>query len=206
MARRNGNAQALPVASSGPLTCYCLATRLAAGARLQTKGSLKMSNFLIANTEIATIDDEPRVRDIDLANWLGFNRAADIRELIARNRDELEAYGSFPCRTENPGKQGGRPGKAYYLNEGQALVICALSRTDKAAQVRKALIDVFMAYRQGKIVDVKAHYRRKPRKSEEKLDNLDLYLNGLLAFKNKPEAVLQIIAGLMSRVDALEKA
>ena len=117
---------------------------------------------LIHVNTLVEVDNEPRLRDLDLAARLNFNRLADIRELIARNRDELATYGSFPCRAENPGKQGGRPGKAYWLNEGQALVICALSRTDKAAEVRKAIIDVFMAYRRGKLVDVAAHYRRPP--------------------------------------------
>ncbi|WP_454016984.1 hypothetical protein [Azospirillum sp. Marseille-Q6669] len=42
-----------------------------------------------------------------------------------------------------------RPGKAYYLNEGQALVICALSRTPQAALVRRQIIEVFLAYRRG---------------------------------------------------------
>ncbi|WP_085090269.1 hypothetical protein [Azospirillum oryzae] len=37
----------------------------------------------------------------------------------------------------------------YWLNEGQVLVICMLSRTPQAAQVRKEVIEVFMAYRRG---------------------------------------------------------
>lgn len=167
-----------------------------------------MQNIISVN-QLVEIENEPRIRDVDLAERLGFKRNLDIREIIARNRDELETYGSFPCRTENPGIQGGRPGKAYYLNEGQALVICALSRTDKAAQVRKLLIDVFMAYRQGKIVQVKEHRRRLPRTSQigkgsrdfnEAYDDAMLYLRVATC---DPD---EILASLMARVALMENA
>lgn len=121
-----------------------------------------MTKNLIPVTSLVSIEGEPRIRDVDLAERLEFGRVTSIRILIARNAAELELYGSLHRRDANPGKQGGRPGKAYYLNEGQALVICALSRTPVAARIRKALVDVFMAYRQGKIVYVKEHYRKPP--------------------------------------------
>ncbi|MCH4543121.1 hypothetical protein [Ochrobactrum sp. A-1] len=120
-----------------------------------------MTNF-IPTTSLAVIDGEPCILDVDLAERLDFGRSTSVRILIERNRDELEMYGSLHRRDANPGKQGGRPGKAYYLNEGQALVICALSRTPKAAQIRKLIIDVFMDWRQGKLVHVKEHNRRPP--------------------------------------------
>lgn len=37
--------------------------------------------------------DEPRVRDLLLAERLGFKRLTDVRELIGRNKAELEWYG-----------------------------------------------------------------------------------------------------------------
>ncbi|MER8924304.1 hypothetical protein [Mesorhizobium sp. M0859] len=163
-----------------------------------------MQTNLISVSTLTIIDAEPRIRDVDLAVWLGFNRPVDIRELVARNRDELDAYGSFPCRTENPGKQGGRPGKAYYLNEGQALVICALSRTLQAAQVRKALIDVFMAYRAGKVVHVAEHRRRLPSRSRHAASGYDANLSFLKAFANQPDAMLSLMAGMLTRLDELE--
>ncbi|AWJ82708.1 hypothetical protein TSH58p_03750 [Azospirillum sp. TSH58] len=96
-------------------------------------------------------DGEPRVSDVILAERLGFGQPRDIRKLIERNRAELETYGEI-CATvaQNTDPMGrGRPGKAYYLNEGQALVICALSRTPQAALVRRQIIEVFLAYRRG---------------------------------------------------------
>jgi len=127
------------------------------------------------NTEI---NHEPRILDLTLAERLGYDRAAKIRELIARNRAELETYASlaprrgqsrhadvnFPHGGENSlalsgtapiaprrGAYRGRPGTEYWLTEGQALLICALSRTPVAAQVRRALIEVFMAFRRRQI-------------------------------------------------------
>ncbi len=117
---------------------------------------------LITMPSIVTIDQEPRVRDLDLAARLEFSNVYEARRLIERNREELEAHGEVSVTVTETGPRGGRPGKCYYLNEGQALVICALSRTAVAAEVRKALIEVFMAYRAGKIVHVREHHRRPP--------------------------------------------
>lgn len=162
-----------------------------------------MLNALIPIQTIEEIESEPRILDIELARGLNFTRERDIRELIARNRDELEAYGGLPCRTANPGKLGGRPGKAYWLNEGQALVICALSRTPRAAAVRKLLIDVFMAYRQGKLVHVREHHRRPPCRAERDSD-FDAVNSALQAFRNQPDALIEVLARCVVRLDQLE--
>jgi hypothetical protein len=167
-----------------------------------------MQNLISVN-QLTEIDNEPRILDVDLAERLAFERPRVIRELIARNRDELEAFGSLPCRTANPTAQGGRPGNAYYLNEGQALVICALSRTEKAAQVRKLLIDVFMAYRQGKLVHVKEHRRRLPRSGkigkgsaefQALYEDAKTYLQ-VTAFERD-----DVLASLMARMTMIERA
>lgn len=102
-------------------------------------------------TDLALYEGEPRIADVNLADVLGFKRRRDIRELIDRNRGELETYGTVPCRTALvPGGNGAKQSvEEHLLNEGQALVICSLSRTPLAAQVRRALIEVFMAWRRG---------------------------------------------------------
>ena len=121
---------------------------------------------LIPVETIRAFGDEPRIRDLELARFLEMRDLHEIRRLIERNRPELEMHGAFSVTTtENTGKRG-RPGKAYWLNEGQALVICALSRTPIAAKVRHALIEVFQAYRAGKLVHVVEHRRRPPAKRE----------------------------------------
>lgn len=66
---------------------------------------------------------------------------------------------SFVTTTEKVGCVM-RPVKTYYLNEAQALLLCMFSRTAKAAQVRKELIDVYMAYRTRGLAKVREHYRQ----------------------------------------------
>lgn len=87
-------------------------------------------------------DKEPRVRDVALAAWLGFASIKELRQLIERHLDEIEAYGVLLQFEEKSQKQG-RPASYFYLNEPQALLVGILSRTAKAAEVRRALIVAF---------------------------------------------------------------
>lgn len=98
---------------------------------------------------VAEFDGEPRVRDLDLAERLGFERPRKIRELIERNKAEIEAMGVCPAVGQTHGPQGGRPTKEFYLNEEQALLVATLSNTSQAQAVRAALIRTFVAYRRG---------------------------------------------------------
>lgn len=116
----------------------------------------------ITTGQLSVVRGEPRVFDLHLAANLGMTDTHDIRRLIVRNLPELEMHGTISGMVPEIRSGRGRPGKAYYLNEGQALVVCALSQTPKAAEVRKVLIDVFMAWRLGKTVPVKEHHRRPP--------------------------------------------
>ncbi|PWR24949.1 hypothetical protein [Zavarzinia aquatilis] len=99
----------------------------------------------------ASINHEPRILDTVLAQRLGMSRLRAIKELIERNLTELQSYGEVCRMARQTSAQGGRPGVEYWLTEGQALLICALSRTPVAAQVRRALIEVFMAFRRRQI-------------------------------------------------------
>ena len=73
--------------------------------------------------------------------------------LITRNRGELQSYGEvFRTARKTTSLRGGRPSFEYHLNEGQALLICALPRTTMAARIRRELITVFMEYRRGTLV------------------------------------------------------
>jgi hypothetical protein len=120
-----------------------------------------MTDILSLNDLNTTINHEPRVQDVLLAEKLGFERPRNIRKAIERNRAELESYGSICSTVEQIPDMAGRPGKTYYLNEGQALVICALSRTPKAAEIRKAIIEVFMAWRRGMLDTVQTTHKAK---------------------------------------------
>lgn len=124
-----------------------------------------------------TINHEPRVSHLRIAELLG-TRQQETARLIERNRTELEGYGEVCVTLTQTSAKGGRPGREYWLTEGQALVVCALSRTPVAAAVRRALIEAFLAYRRGQLalpapeqpalsapekpVAVKAHRRARP--------------------------------------------
>ncbi|MGA0564139.1 hypothetical protein ACO2RV_16970 [Ancylobacter sp. VNQ12] len=118
---------------------------------------------------------EMGILDLALAKALGFERLRDIRKIIERHADELRTYGSL-CEnvihetaqdgavsttetatdgavSSKPARRGGKRGpigKEFVLNEHQALVVSALSRTPNAAIVRKALIETFFAFRRGR--------------------------------------------------------
>lgn len=96
-------------------------------------------------------NDEPRIRDLRVAERLGMARTTNIRRTIEANRVELEGFGPLHSASAmvRIGSGAERASMEYWLNEGQVLVICMLSRTPQAAQVRKEVIEVFMAYRRG---------------------------------------------------------
>ncbi|CAH1672352.1 MULTISPECIES: Bro-N domain-containing protein [unclassified Chelatococcus] len=84
---------------------------------------------------------EPRARDIDIAERLGFERPRAIRELIARHMEALLTFGGIsPYRTAKIGR--GRPEEGYCLNEEQALYIASVSQAPKASEVRIMLISL----------------------------------------------------------------
>lgn len=154
--------------------------------------------FTIADLN-TDIDNEPRVHDICLANALGFSRPRAIRQIIERNEIELDTYGSLATRR---GKSRGQSFREYFLNEGQALLICMFAKTVAAAEVRKALIEVFMEYRLGRVekpVTVQAHNRRTSTKIDDALrlkqnvDRLEKVAASLQQPEPKPQNVCAMI-------------
>jgi hypothetical protein len=95
---------------------------------------------------LSIADGVPRVKDLDLAAFLGFSRATDIRKLIKRWESSLEGI----CATvaQNTGKRG-RPSEAYLLTEEQALFIVAKSDTSRATEMLRKIIAVFVKVRRG---------------------------------------------------------
>lgn len=150
--------------------------------------------------KLTTADDEPRVRDLDLAKALEFTDAHKIRNLIARNRDELETHGRVSATLAETTSRGGRPGKAYYLNEPQALVICALSRTPVAVEVRRQLIQAFMAYRNKPVV-VREHRRALPVKPATDTHR-ERMISFIRAFRDQPDVLADWIIGAVDEMGA----
>mgnify|MGYP000970331985 CR=1 FL=1 len=112
----------------------------------------------IEGLELA-VNGEPRMRDVDLGERLGFARPRDVRKIIDRKRVELERYGDITIRAtvariEKSGAIGGveeREVQEYWLNEGQAILVSVLSDAPKAPEVRELVIRVFMLARRGQL-------------------------------------------------------
>jgi hypothetical protein len=95
-------------------------------------------------------DGQPRVRDVDLAEWLGYKNPVDIRGLIRRNRKEIEAFGII-CTVQKIHDGAGRPAEEFWLTEDQSIAVSQLSEGPRASQVRVALRKMYKAYRDGKL-------------------------------------------------------
>lgn len=58
-----------------------------------------LRNFqIIPEVGLTEVDGEPRARDIEIAERLGYARPRKIRELIEANLSEIEAFGTAPRR------------------------------------------------------------------------------------------------------------
>jgi hypothetical protein len=91
--------------------------------------------------EVTPINEEPRVLDTALAEALGMIVPRIVRTVIQANAAELESFGKLLSQPTVSGKRG-PIANAFYLNEEQALLVCLLSRTERAKQVRAEVIRV----------------------------------------------------------------
>lgn len=120
----------------------------------------------LSPADISIVANDPRILDLRLGDALAFSQPRDIRKLISRNQSELGTYGEIcatvsqitPDDETNP-KGAGRPGQEFWLNEPQALLICMFARTANAAEVRRALISAFLAWRRRREGDATAPRR-----------------------------------------------
>ncbi|MBB4287687.1 hypothetical protein GGD88_003442 [Roseospira goensis] len=104
-------------------------------------------------SDLDTTANEPRILDVRIGERLGMAQPLNIRKTIESNVDELRRYGPIHAAREKVqiGSGAIREISAYHLNEGQTLLLCMLSRTARAADVRQEVIEVFMAWRRGQI-------------------------------------------------------
>lgn len=161
---------------------------------------------------LTAIDGEPRARDLDIADRLGFKRTRKIRELIERNKDEFEAFGSLAPQR---GASRGQEFTEFWLNEEQALLAAALSNADKAAAVRHMLIKVFVAWRRGHLVPADGERQlgiskmtiHKVTNLEKTVDDLTYRINALLINTDARVAALEYVSvrELLAEAKALQK-
>lgn len=98
---------------------------------------------------ISEIEGVPRVRDIDLAEVLGFERPRVIRQLISRNVEALNEFGEVRRMVRRTSGRGGAPADEYWLNEKQALFICTKSEARLAVEITIQMVEVFAGWRAG---------------------------------------------------------
>ncbi len=118
----------------------------------------ELKKLKIHNWELARVDKgDPLIEDAVLGARLEYSRDRDFRRLIRNNLPELEKYGAIVRRAVTARQSVGRGGKGvreyeeeiFYLNEAQALLLCLLAGTDKAADIRYEVIQVYIAWRRG---------------------------------------------------------
>jgi hypothetical protein len=90
-------------------------------------------------------DGQPRVRDLELAEHLGYEKPYDVRKLITRLA-ESGRLGIVATVAKNQTGRG-RPTSEFWLTEAQALKVVAKSGTPKADAILDEVIRVFIAVR-----------------------------------------------------------
>ncbi|KJZ23263.1 hypothetical protein [Tritonibacter mobilis] len=96
---------------------------------------------------VQDFNGEPRMRDVDIAEALGFEQSMHIGEMISQCADRLVGLGEMVCRELRQTSLGGRPGKEYWLNEHQAFYLCTQTETERAIEVMQRIVNVFVAWR-----------------------------------------------------------
>ena len=113
-------------------------------------------------------DGEPRARDIDLAERLGYGRPRDIRKLIDRLLIEQKLNDSDVRATvAQTSKKGGRPSTEYWLTEEQALYVVAKSETKEAHEQLLFVLRVFRLARKGLLGNTSALFAEFQRLRQE---------------------------------------
>lgn len=114
-----------------------------------------MSALTINGWSLDASGDEPRIRDIDLAERLGYERPTDIRYLVKRLAKDGKISDSDIVRTvrRNAGERG-RPATEYWLTEEAALLVVTRSETAIATALTREIISVFRAYYRGQLAPV----------------------------------------------------
>lgn len=158
-------------------------------------------------------EDEPRIRDLDLAERLQYRESRLIRKLIKRLIDD----GFLACihvrstveRTSMP-RGGVRETEVqeYYLTEAEALLVISRSETVAATRIMQEVIGVYVALRRGLLAGTNPtqllaavrdtlssellSIREETRLLKERVVALDRHPNGLMGDTDAAELRRQI--------------
>jgi hypothetical protein len=92
-----------------------------------------------------------RIRDIDLAVYLGMAQPRNLRARIKRSIDALEEFGPIR-RTTEVRPEGGADVEEFWLNKKQAYFIVARGETKQADELLIVLVDTFGAFERGELI------------------------------------------------------
>lgn len=143
---------------------------------------------------LTAIDGEPRARDLDIADRLGFARPRKVRELIERNMGELLRFGTCPAVGR---VVRGNEVKEYWLNEEQALLVASISDAERAPEVRHMLIKVFVAWRRGHLLPVE---------NDRQLGISKMTIHKVTNLEKRFDSLLERVEGMLVTVDARRAA
>lgn len=104
---------------------------------------------------IELVDGEPRILDIRLAAWLGYDDVRAFRQLIKRHIGEFARFGILSQRVTNSGRRG-RPGISYYLNQRQTNHGISYCGLPNLSELRVLVTEVFSAWQEGNLVSTNA--------------------------------------------------
>ncbi|WP_146214802.1 hypothetical protein [Azospirillum thermophilum] len=140
-----------------------------------TQDTRDLSAFSPADIN-TTVNHEPRISHLRLAEILGYSVPWKLAQLIARHLPALERFGAVSTTVVETGKRGGRKGKILWLNKRQAIYITTKSETDRATDITIAVVEVFDAAAAGRApglseieADVVGHLRRMTPAQRERL-------------------------------------
>jgi hypothetical protein len=94
------------------------------------------------------IAGEPRIRDVELGQKLGYSRPSKIREIIKSYSKILNGISRLPTVGNRP-EGGGREVHEFFLNQKQAIFICMKSETATAVDVQIDITRVYDAHLRG---------------------------------------------------------
>lgn len=97
-------------------------------------------------------DKEPRIKDVELGERLKYSRPIRIRQVIQElvKSGKLKDVLFVTDAVKNPEGRG-RPGKAFYLTEVQAVIVITNSGTPTANALTQEIAEVFVAWRHGRL-------------------------------------------------------
>ena len=169
---------------------------------------LVMSDEALSLYRVAD-DDEPRVRDIDLAVRLGMKNPKAIRQLIKTHWRKLNEINTVIELTQRHATNG-TAFTEYYLDRRQSTFIAGRSGTAASDDVLMELVEVYHRWREGNLPMHPAATTNLA--TDAQLAILTQIRDGIVQtnesisnLKGDQSAMMDVIAGLESRLHAVEK-